>query len=190
MSEPKTTAPHGGAAAFTLIEIIVTVVILAIAALIAVPMMSSAADIQVRSAANRLAADMEYAKNMAITHQRPFTVVFDTAATAANGYALQRRNTGGTLETVVNPVSQRPFDVRFGGERGITRVRIPVSGISLDPASADNAVTFDYLGTPYSGLTVLSAQSLNSGQITLHDPAGNFALNVRIEPMTGYITIE
>jgi prepilin-type N-terminal cleavage/methylation domain-containing protein len=61
---------------FTLVEIIIVVVILSIAALIAVPMVSSAADIQVRSAANQLAAHLDYAKSMAITHQQAYEILW------------------------------------------------------------------------------------------------------------------
>lgn len=186
MVEPKQRTLNGHTAAFTLIEIIVVVVILAVAALIAVPMMSSAADIQVRSAANRLAADLEYAKNMAITHQRPFTVVFDNAATTANGYMIQRRNVSNDLETILNPIRQNAFDVRFSSERSISRVR--VLSADFDPDDNTDSITFDYLGTPHSGQT--TGTPLNSGQITLRDAAASFSLIVKIEPMTGYVSIE
>ncbi len=52
---------------FTIIEILIVVVILAIAAMTAIPMMSSAGSVQVRSVANMIAADLEYAKSLAIT---------------------------------------------------------------------------------------------------------------------------
>lgn len=167
------------AAAFTLIEMIITVVILAIVALMAVPMMSGAADIQVRSAANRLAADLEYAKNMAITHQRPFTVVFDSTATATNGYRIVDQ----LNQPIINPISRQDFVVTFASERSLSRVRIPTDGITLDPDSSPKAIAFDYLGTPSS-----DGQPLNSGVITL--AADGVSLTVNIEPMTGYVTID
>jgi prepilin-type N-terminal cleavage/methylation domain-containing protein len=170
-----------GRPAFTLIEIIVTMVILAIVAMIAVPMMSSAAPMQVRSAANRLAADLEYARNMAITHQRPFTVVFDNSAANTNGYNLQDED--GTL---THPVIQQTFVVKFANERSISRVRIPSNGISIDPSGAVVAITFDYLGTPYSGLDTINR--LNGATVTL--AADGFELDVVVEPMTGYVMIE
>ena len=185
MAEVKKTKPCGGAAAFTMIEIIITMVILAIAAVIAVPMMSGAADMQVRSAANRLAADLDYAKNMAITHQRSFTVVFDKSATVANGYKIQRRDAASTLATILNPVSQRDFDVRFNAERSLSRVQIIT--VALTPTGTPDAITFDYLGTPYCGDTIDAANRLISGCITL--AADGAGLKVVVEPMTGYITI-
>jgi prepilin-type N-terminal cleavage/methylation domain-containing protein len=172
-------------AAFTLIEILVTVAILAIAALIAVPMMGSAADIQVRSAANRLAADLEYAKNMAITYQRPFTVVFDTSADN-NGYRildqiLDESDEPDESKVIKHPVSGQKFDVRFAKERNLSRVKI--TGLTLEPGTSPTMVTFDYMGTPKIG-----EDSLNKGQIIL--TADGFSLVVNIEPLTGYVTIE
>ena len=61
--------------AFTLIELIVVIVIMAIAAVLAVPMMSSAADMQLQAAANMLAADIEYAKNLAVSRQKNHAVI-------------------------------------------------------------------------------------------------------------------
>lgn len=176
MAELKKTTPCGGAAAFTLIEIIVVVMILSIAAMIAVPMMSSAADIQVRSAANRLSADLDYAKNLAITHQQNFTVVFDDSATSSNGYQIQ----DSTATVVTNPVSGRAFTVLYANEHGINRVK--VSALALDPVTASKAITFNYLGSP-----LIDGADLNNGQITL--TADGFSLKVVVEPMTGYVTI-
>ena len=62
---------------FTLIEIIIVIVILAIAAMTAIPLMSSAGSVQIRSAANMIAADLEYARSMAISRGQNYSVVFD-----------------------------------------------------------------------------------------------------------------
>jgi len=55
---------------FTLIELMIVIVILSITALTAIPMLSSGASMQIRSAANMIAADLEYAKSMAISRDR------------------------------------------------------------------------------------------------------------------------
>jgi len=183
MEQWKTTKRLGRAAAYTLIEIIIVVFILGIAALIAVPMMSSAADVQVRGAANRLAADLEYARNLAVTHQKRYTVVFNTDT---ESYLVQD-NTGTPVPNPVNP--SRTISVTFPAEHGLDRVAI-VSADFVSSSSTENAVTFNYLGTPYAGLVDSPGNEINSGIVTLRDTSGNFTLQVRVEPMTGYITIE
>lgn len=158
---------------FTLVEIIIVVVILSIAALMAIPVVSSAADIQVRSAANRIAADLDYAKSMAITHQQAYSVVFDASS---ESYQIQD-NAGNLIDHSVNPGG---FVVDFT-EGDLDRVEIV--GSDFDGVSA---VTFDYLGSPYSGTD--TSTPLNSGQIQL--TADSFTLYVHIEPVTGYVTID
>lgn len=172
----RTIKPNRRTAAFTLIEIMVTVAILAIVALIAVPMMSGAADMQVRSAANRLAADLEYAKNMAITHQQSFTVLFDDSSDT-NGYKIKNS----TEDPITNPISGRDFEVQFAKDRSLSRVQI--SNMDLQPGDSPNSVTFNYMGTP-----LIDGVELNKGEITL--TADGISVIVKIEPLTGYVTIE
>ena len=162
---------------FTLVEIIVVVVILGIAALIAVPMLSSAADMQVRAAANRLAADLDYAKGLAVTHQTGYAVVFDTTN---ESYDI-RKSPYGTDDIVTNPVRpDQDYVVNFSTDSNMSRVEITgTTGLTSD------TVTFDYLGSPYSGAGTTTP--LNSGVVTLQ--ADTFTMTVDIEPMTGYVTI-
>jgi prepilin-type N-terminal cleavage/methylation domain-containing protein len=160
---------------FTLVELMIVVVILGIAAFIAIPMVSNAADLQVRAAANRIAADLDYAKSMAITHQQFYTVVFDTAN---ESYEIHNE-LGNSIDHPVNPGS---FVVDFSSDSNFSR--IDLVGANFD-SDISKAITFDYLGSPYSGIG--TATALNSGQITLQ--ADTFTLTVDIEPVTGYVTI-
>lgn len=160
---------------FTMIEMIIVVVIIGIAALIAMPMLSSAADMQVRSAANRIAADLDYAKSMAITHQTTYSVVFDTVN---ESYEIQD-NTGTVIKNPVQPTQD--YRVDFGTDRNLNRVNIATAVFN---SPLNKTVTFDYLGCPYAG-----SLYLNAGQVTLRDDTGTFEININIEPMTGYVTI-
>ena len=159
---------------FTLVELIIVVMILSIAALMAVPMVSNAADIQVRSAANRIAADLDYAKNLAITHQSHYSVIFDES-----GESYEIHDENGIIE---NPLTGSDFVVDFSADGRLSRVNIDTA--IFDPDSSDT-ITFDYLGSPYSGTD--TSTPLNSGQITLQ--ADNFSLTVDVEPVTGYVTM-
>ncbi len=158
---------------FTLVEIIVVVVIISIAAVIAVPMLSSAADMQIRSAANIIAADMEYAKSMAISRQKSYSVIFDV-----NNESYEIQDSDGNV--ISHPVNASGnFIVSFASDSRLDRV-----DISAVDFNSDLTVIFDYLGSPFD----VSNQPLNSGQVTLE--ADGITVNVNVEPVTGYVTVE
>jgi len=159
---------------FTLLEIIIVVVILGIAALIAVPMFSGAADMQVRAAANRIAADLDYAKGLAVTHQQEYSVVFDTGNEA---YEIQDQS-----GTVINHPAQTgsQYVVDFETDDNFSRVNIATVVFN---SPMNHTITFDYLGSPFDG----DGNPLNSGIITLQ--ADTFTITVDVEPVTGYVTV-
>ena len=160
---------------FTLVELIIVVVILSIAAMIAVPMVSSAADMQVRSAANQIAAHLDYAKSMAITHQQSYSVVFDVP-----NKSYQVQDEGGN--PIEHPVNPGLFVVNLSNS-GLDKVDITDASFDDDP---DKAITFDYLGSPCSGKNT-DFPLLDSGQIILQ--ANDFSITVGVEPVTGYVTM-
>ena len=158
--------------AFTMVEIIVVVIILSIASLIAIPMLSSAASTQVRSAANVLAADIEYAKNLAISRQKDYSIVFDVAN---NTYEIQDEN----ANVIDHPMTGRSYTVNFANESRLSRVTI--GSVSFDSSAT---LTYDYLGSPYNG----ASTPLNSGQIVLE--ADDYSMTIEIQAVTGYLTIQ
>ncbi|MBN1126217.1 MAG: prepilin-type N-terminal cleavage/methylation domain-containing protein [Sedimentisphaerales bacterium] len=166
---------------FTFIEIIVVMVILGIAALMAVPMFSSAADIQVRTAANMIAADLEYAKSMAITFQQNYSLVF---VPGSEQYQVQDQ-TGAVITHPTNPGVT--FLIDFTADNRTGQVDI-VSANFSGASGTVQAVTFDYLGTPYAGTPATGLEMLNGGIVALS--ADTFNLTVTVEPVTGYVTIQ
>jgi len=161
---------------FTLIEIMIVVVLIGIAAMIAVPMMSSAASMQIRSAANIVAADLEYAKSMAISRGQNFSVVFNKDT---DSYSIKDQ-----AEAIIqHPVKKGfPYTINFQSDSRLDRV--DVFNVTFEPNSSQT-ITFDYLGSPYSGTGTSSP--LNSGTINLQ--AGPITKTIRVEPVTGYISI-
>lgn len=161
---------------FTLIELMIVLVILAVAAAIAVPMASSAGSLQVRSAANMVAADLEYAKSLAIGTGQHHRVKFDAGA---ESYQIEMRKADGTYEVIKHPV-KKGFDyiVSFSTDRRLGQVNI----VSADFDGTDT-VSFDYLGSPYNGAT----GALTSGVVTLQ--AGGVTRTVTVEPVTGFVSI-
>jgi len=156
---------------FTLVEIIIVIVIISIAAAMVVPMMSSADDIQLRSAANKLAADIEYAKSMAISRGDDYTVVFNESQES-----YQIENSSGVIghpvrkgDPETDPMAR--YIEQFGGTSRLSKVEI--SDADFDGA---DSVTFDSIGSPDNG-----------GTVTL--TAGDDTIDVNVEAVTGYITI-
>jgi len=151
-----------------MIEIIIVVVIIAIAAMMAIPMMTSAAGMQIRSAANMIAADLEYAKSMAISRGQNFSVVFDATAESYQIFEDQ----SGTLVPIGHPVKKGfPYVVDFRSDKRLDKVDIA----DVD-FNTTNKITFDCLGSPYNG-----------GVIKLQ--AGDTKVRIDVEPVTGFISI-
>ena len=149
---------------FTIIEILIVVVILAIAALTAIPMMSSAGSVQIRSVANMIAADLEYAKSLAITKGQNYWVVFDTGS---ESYHIEDQSGF----TIAHPV-KKGFDYVIDLQaEGLDRVDITDADFS-----GAVQVEFDYLGSPDSGGTV----TIQGGKATA---------TISVEPVTGFITV-
>jgi prepilin-type N-terminal cleavage/methylation domain-containing protein len=65
---------------FTLMEVLIVLMVIGIIAAIAVPLYVSAASTQLRTAANMIASDLEYAKSMSISTGQSHSIVFDTTA--------------------------------------------------------------------------------------------------------------
>lgn len=151
---------------FTIIEILILVVLLTIVALTAVPMMSSAGTMQLRAASNMIAADLEYAKSMAISRGQQYSVVFDQ-----NADSYRINDQGGNV--IPHPVKKGfNYIVDFKSDGRLSRVDI--TGANFGGAGD---VTFDSLGSPDSG-----------GNVTLQ--ASGTTVTITVEPITGYISIQ
>ena len=157
---------------FTLVEVIIVVVILSIAAMMAIPMMSSAGSVQIRSAADAIAADLEYARSMAISRQRMYSVVFDIGN---ESYQIQD-----DTDTVIKHPVKRGFDYIIDFKNDNRMKKVDIFSVNFDGTAA---IKFDYLGSPYDG----GGNPLNSGNITLR--ADGSTVIITIEPVTGFISI-
>ncbi len=162
-------AASGG---FTLIEIVIVVVIVAIAAMTAIPILTSATGFQIRSAANIIAADLEYAKSIAISKGQSFSVVFDKTT---ESYWIEDQ-AGAVIAHPVKKGFDYVIDFRNDGRLN----KVDIEDVNFD---ATSEIKFDYLGSPYNA----ADNPLNSGVITLK--AGQMAATINIEPVTGFISI-
>jgi prepilin-type N-terminal cleavage/methylation domain-containing protein len=149
---------------FSLVELIVVIMILAIVAAVVVPLASSGQDAAATSAARLVAADLQYAQNLAITFQKPITMTFDTAG---NSYTLS--DASGPL---MHPIRKADYVVDLNTEAGMEKVEIVSASFGGAPA-----VTFDELGAPD-----------NSGSVDLQ--AKDFSYEVSLSAVTGKVTVK
>ena len=154
---------HGG---FTVVELLIVVVILAIIGLTALPMISSAGSVQIRSAANMISADLEYARSMAISSGQNFSVEFDKNT---ESYWIEDQ-AGNVIPHPVKKGFNYIIDFRNDGRLN----SVDITNVDFNMTAT---VLFDCLGSPDNGGTVILQADGNTKTIT-------------VEPVTGFISIQ
>jgi hypothetical protein len=80
-------------------------------------------------------------------------------------------------------VSSQPYRVTYPSSREMRKVTL--ASVDFD---GTNTVWFDRLGVPYSGAIVDSPPPLTTGTIIVQ--AGKQQMTVKVEPVTGRVSIE
>ena len=166
MDSNTTRRLRGRCTGFTLVEVLIVIVIIGIAAGIVVPHMLETGAMSSQAAARATISDILFAQNEAIALQSTRRVVFDVDA---NAYRLT--DAGGT--TLPAPSrSGRLYVVDFAGDRRF-------EGVVLSRADFDDeaVLEFDPLGAVASG-----------GQVEL--TAGDIRYRINVAAFTGRVTIE
>jgi type II secretion system protein H len=166
---------------FTLIEILVVVVIIGIAAAIIVPQLGTRDDMKASSAARVIMADLIYAQNLSITQQNYHYVAVDVAN---RRYQVQNS----TLATITHPVYKTTYRVQFGagGTNGFTDLTLVAASFTGQSGIVYSTMGFDELGSPLVH-TGAGTEPMTAGSIIIQ--AGNYRLRIDIEPFTGQITV-
>lgn len=177
---PHAAAGRGGVRwAFTLVEVMITVVILAISAAVVVPMIGDRSDVKLSSATRKLIADLQYAQNLAIATRQPTYVKF-----VADQYSVCRLD-GSTLTPIKHPVDKFDFVVTLG-----STAPSGISGVGMAQATFDGStvLVFNTVGAPLSFNETTQAQAALTAQAQVTLACGGQTQLVNIEPYTGEIT--
>jgi prepilin-type N-terminal cleavage/methylation domain-containing protein len=175
--------------AFTLVEILVVVTILGIAAAVIVPQMSSRDDLRVEGARRMVMADLIYAQNCSIAKQTWHYVVFDTTSNPRKYRIVTNLSTTNPNGTAVpHPITLDPeYKVVFGdGAPSGTIATHGLESIALGDVAFEGAHTilcFDELGVPYY-------YDPSSNTATAISTSGGSSINVRCGTVTRAVTIE
>lgn len=196
--------------AFTLVEILVAITILAIAATVVIPSVGQSQDwVRVPSAGRMVLADLLYAQNEAITRQKPvwIFVIQDNlnencyaaasfssgATTTAPNYAKATSTaayavTGGTGTMLISPVTQSPFCTQFGASPKATG---PLASTKLKSVKlGTTAVTqfgFDALGQPLDNTGAAASAEL---AVEISNRQGASPITIKIQPISGEMTAQ
>ncbi len=133
MTDPTIlTPPCRGRRGFTLVEVLLVVVVLAIVAAVATARIGKTDSQKLIGAAQILAADLAFAQIESITKgEDPRVVVFNTPSTAGSvhGYHIAAAATPNT--PITNPVGKGPYEVRFGFGRAAPLDGVTIAGQSV-----------------------------------------------------------
>jgi len=159
--------------AYTLVELLIVVVLLGIAAAMVIPQMGSANSLRVQSVVRTIVADIGIVQSDALARQQARAIVFDTAANCYKVY--QVRN--GTYQPQDLVQTTQLVD---GGDRGLVG--------KIESAKFDNnssVLVFDELGGPVKSVSDSSAS--NGG--TIRVSGYGTVYDITVEAYTGRLTV-
>jgi prepilin-type N-terminal cleavage/methylation domain-containing protein len=166
--------------AFTLIEILTVVTILAVTAAIIIPQLGSRNDMKAAAGARVIMSDLIWAQNRAISTQQKVYVIFSSQT-----YTIWYKDSTGVLQKCTNPLSQGTYTQTFGQKN------TPLADVSIYGTPSFNGQTslcYDEVGTPYgydgAGETIMTSAG------TLQVAAGEQRLTVSIEGYTGEASVQ
>lgn len=166
--------------ALTLVELLIVAMVLAIAALLAAPLVGETDQTRLQSAARLLIADIAFAQTESLAHPNdPFGVKFDHAAetyTVVHDATFPPFNCT-TATTVTDPITQQPYQTALGAAgRGSQ-----FGGVGIANSLAlggDDCVVFGEFG-----------QIDQSTAATVSLTAGAKSITIQIDPISGEASI-
>jgi prepilin-type N-terminal cleavage/methylation domain-containing protein len=170
-----------GGGAFTLVEILVVVVILGVAAAVIVPQIGNRDDLRCTSMARALMSDLMYAQSRAVSTQKPHFVRFDTAT---GRYEVLQQMTP-SEQLITHPITKQPFQVSVGAARGDELKNVTLDAVSFDTRPV---LMFDEMGTPHSyDPATLTGSPMVAGSVRLR--SGTFTITISVEPYSGELRV-
>lgn len=197
MADPRTPERALGCqAGFTLVELLVTVLIMSIAALIVIPSMGSTGIIRVQAIAREIISDIAFIQSDAVAYQERRVMWFGQvpqSATGTGSWAFAEGN-GYTVGVIEGPEfdletmwlpspgkPDQPFARNFTGRDGQTDGTITANFGEENP----DWLIFDELGGTAGSLT--GTEPGPGGTITITSPLITY--EVDIEGLTGRATV-
>ncbi len=161
-------------AGFTLVELIVTLVVLGIIAAVAIPRFASQQGFQSRAFFDQVQEAIKFSQKAAIAQRKRVFVTI--AATTVQACYVAACGSPGAL-TVTDPTTGAALSLTAQDARGVA-----FQAVTLNPAMT---IVFDALGRPRSAAGVLLAAATTINVIST--AGGDVNRTISIEPETGYV---
>jgi len=180
MKSNRRPQKHARRRALTLVELLIVAMVLAIAALLAAPLVGESDQSRLQSAARLLMADLAFAQTESLAHaDDPYALRFDHAA---DTYAVVHDTAFPPFDcspatTVIDPITNQPYQTVMGqAGRGS---QFPGVGIANSLAlGGDDCVVFGEFG-----------QTDQSTAATITLTAGAKSITIQIDPVSGEASI-
>ncbi|HLP85886.1 MAG TPA: prepilin-type N-terminal cleavage/methylation domain-containing protein [Phycisphaerales bacterium] len=160
-------------AGYTLVEMLIVVTMLGLAAAMVIPSISSASSLRVQGALRSIVADITVAQSDAVAFQRQRALVFRYGGDAGR-YVMAEVN-GSTIDTTTGILEDRQLNVET---MGFTRVTNTFN-------AGTNAIVFDELGGPVTAAGSTTPASTTNINLT----GSNQNWRITVEAYTGRVTI-
>ncbi|REJ66643.1 MAG: hypothetical protein DWQ31_14390 [Planctomycetota bacterium] len=178
------SAPPRPAAGYTIIEVMIAVVFLSLAAAMLLPQFSPAIDRQLMTSARVVAADIDYARNLAISNNSRYQLAVD-----ANGGLLTLTHTG--TNSALDTLPKDPFRAASdASDERVTRLAT-LPGISLTASFvamyADSVNQTPVTTVEFGPLGETSRSAETFLTLTAGDGDARRFVTLTINPVTGLV---
>lgn len=165
---------HSTSQGFTLVELVVTIMVVGIMAAVAIPRFADQKGYQSRAFYEQVQEAIKFAQKAALA-QRKSVYVTTTATTLTACYVAACGGAGSYA--VIDPTTRAALALAAQDQRGVA-----FSAVTISPATT---VVFDGLGRPRSAANVLLTAATT---ISVNSSAtGDINRSIIIEPETGYV---
>ena len=164
---------------FTLVELCLTISLLAILGIAAIPSFQNTGGAECRSAAEKIASDITYMRRLSMARHNNYFLNFNAAG---NSYAAFYYSPSTPLVTtaITDPLTQETFSINFATLPGMTGVDITSANIN-----GNSIIAFNSDGYPLDmGGTMLASAA------TIVVSKGGVTRTIRVEAYSGEVSVQ
>lgn len=166
---------------FTLVEVVVTIVLLSVIAMVGVPKIAGALNsIRLNTAAQKVMNDIRYVREMALSYHDTYGLEFDTIG---NSYQIFQV-VGATKTVVTDPHRNKPMIIDFDNLSEFSGVSISSANVCEGGPCFANEIRIDAFGIPFDSE---GTQFLGLATITLQ--SGGLTKTIQVTQTTAFTEV-